>query len=148
MDSVTLNSVAVSHLSDQQDVDVADPYDSPLRSSDRDSPGFSFLSEPPYVEAPMLSSPGVLVAASPVRQSPVGSSPPAVVGLPSSPAPDLGPLPPLVLASSSSPAVHRHQIASPVASGPSLLEVAYQAALLDTAPVGQIGTYFAHLGGV
>ena len=124
MDSVTLNSVAVSHLSDQQDVDVADSYDSPLRSSDRDSPGFSFLSEPPYVEPQMLSSPGVLVAASPVRQIPVGSSPPAVVGLPSSPAPDLGPLPPLVLASSSSPAVHRHQIASPVASGPSLLEVA------------------------
>ena len=135
MDSVTLNSVTVSHVSDQPDDDPVVSSGSPPRSSVPNSPGFSFMSEPLYVDLnPPTSIPlEVLMAASPVQQSPVSGSSPAVAETPSSPAPDFGPLPPLVLASAPGPAVP--QTASPVASGPSLLEVAYQAALSDTAPV-------------
>lgn len=135
MDSVTLNSVAVSHVSDQPDDDLVASSGLPPRSSVPNSPGFSFMSEPLYVglDPPASRPPEVLVAASPVQLSPVSGSPPAVAEPPSSPAPDFGPLPPLVLASAPGPAVP--QPASPVASGPSLLEVAYQAALSDTAPV-------------
>ena len=140
MDSVTLNSVALSHVGDQPDDDLVVSSSSPPRSPIPNSPGFSFMSEPLYVDLdpPTSSSPDVLVAASPVRQSSVGGSSQTVVEPPSSPVPDLGPLLPLVLALSSAPAVP--QTASPVAPEPSLLEVAYQAALSDAAPVSVSNT--------